>query len=266
MVALATIENDGPVDLDIDGDNNNGSGLPDRSPREEDLETGGGYGKFVFVNHNDDDGDGIPDYADVDNSEEGNLVPVVLTIDIPDVEWSDVQVTFDFDGLASFFDTTFVDIKDPRDNTTLTGFRDFRASRRTGDEISGWNYPSMRLWAIDDPSQYRYPEDLVIPGTSYSAVELGFGQEDSPNEVVLFVEGINQGGGLSSTPQPTTIQVEVTAADQNLRDAVGLTVVEVNLGVNNSNQDPFVFDPAEPSYLRPGSAGRRFPLSISMTR
>ena len=39
LIATATIENDGPVDLDIDGDNNNGSGLPDRSSREEDLET-----------------------------------------------------------------------------------------------------------------------------------------------------------------------------------------------------------------------------------
>ena len=55
LIAHAIIENQGPVDLDIDGDNNNGTGMPEGSPREEDLETGGGYGKFVFVNHNDDD-------------------------------------------------------------------------------------------------------------------------------------------------------------------------------------------------------------------
>ena len=79
----------------------------------------------------------------------------------------------------------------------------------------------------------------MIPGTAYSAVEIGFGQGESPNEVVLFVEGINQGGGISSTPQPATIQVDVTAADQNFSDSVGLTVVEVNLGVNNSSHDPF---------------------------
>jgi hypothetical protein len=252
LVAFATIDNGGPVDLDIDGDNDNGVNLPDRSPREEDLETGGGYGKFVFVNHNDDDGDGIPDYADVDNPDEGNLVPIVLEIDIPDVLWTDVVVTFEFEGLDEFFDTSYVDIKDPRDQTTLTGFRDFRPSRRTGDDLSGWNYPPMRLWSIGDPSQYRHPENLVIPGAAYSAADLGFGSGEEPGKIVLFVEGINQFGGSASEPQPASIRVSVASASETHTDTVRLTMIEADLGVNNSNPDPFVFNPDEPSFLRPG--------------
>jgi len=226
--------------------------MPDESPIEEDLETGGGYGKFVFVNHNDDDGDGIPDYADLDNSDEGNFVPVVLKIDIPDVPYSDVSVSFYFDGLARFFDTTYDVIKDPRGITAFTGFFDHRAARRTGDAASGWNYPTMRLWAIEDPSQYLYPENLVLPGNTYSAVDLGFGQGEDPSRIVLYVEGINQIGGGSASPRPATLQVRVSVSDRDYDDVVRLTVIEVDLGTNNSNKDPFVFDPENPSHLRPG--------------
>ncbi len=197
-IAQATIENQGPVDLDIDGDNNNGSGLPDRSAREEDLETGGGYGKFVFVNHNDDDGDGIPDYADTYNSEEGNFVPIVLNIDIPNVVWPDVSLSFEFDGVVNFFNTTFEPIPDPRGITAFTGFFDHRSARRERSQEAGWNYPSIRLWTIGDPSQNRYPENFVIPGQTYSAADLGFGQEESPNQVFSMSKVLTREEGNSS--------------------------------------------------------------------
>ena len=71
------------VDVDIDSDNNNGTDAPARSEDEDRIEENVGpkeYGKFVMVNHNDDDGDGKPDYADLENAKEGQFVPLVVEI------------------------------------------------------------------------------------------------------------------------------------------------------------------------------------------
>ena len=71
------------VELDIDSDNNNGSGNPDESAAEEAIEKASLLpGKFVFANIDDDDKDGIPDYADNSIDGEDNLVPVVLKFDV----------------------------------------------------------------------------------------------------------------------------------------------------------------------------------------
>ncbi len=74
------------VDLDIDSDNNNGTGMPDHSAAEESVEEQG-YGKWILVNEDDDDGDGIPDMdlgidppGDGTINEEDDLVPLVLSI------------------------------------------------------------------------------------------------------------------------------------------------------------------------------------------
>ena len=86
-------------DLDVDSDNSNWpGGWPDRSQYEDDIEDISNDpqypGKFIMVNDNDDDGDGIPDFADGFNWDEqsGNdddanwyesdLVPIVL--ELPD--------------------------------------------------------------------------------------------------------------------------------------------------------------------------------------
>ena len=245
LIAVATIENDGPVDLDIDGDNNNGSGLPDRSSREEDLETDG-YGKFVFVNHNDDDGDGVPDYADLDVSEERNFVPMVLYIDLPEIEWADISISFDFDGIT-VLNTEPEEIPDPRDQSP-TGFFDYRTARREYVEGGSWRKPPIRLWMTDDPSQPRSQTDLLSPRITYTASELGFGQGDDPKRVVFYVEGVNQTGPLMSQPQASAVRVDVSAEDENYEDSIVLTVVQPDLGLNNSSNDPF----SGTGSLRPG--------------
>jgi hypothetical protein len=253
LIAHAIIENQGPVDLDIDSDNNNGTSMPKGSQLEENLETGGGYGKFVFVNHNDDDSDGVPDYANRENEAEGNFVPVVLKINIPDVNWSEVFVTFLFDGPTKILGRDYPEIVDPRLNHSYpTGFRDFRNGRRTGDETVGWKYPGMQLWAINDPSDFRLDDDLLFSGQTYTAIDLGFGHGGDPNEMVFYVEGLNQGGGSRLSPQPTTIGVEVQSGGNDYSDQVRLTVVEANLGVNNSSHEPFDDEFTNYGTLRPG--------------
>jgi hypothetical protein len=227
--------------------------MPKGSQLEENLETGGGYGKFVFVNHNDDDSDGVPDYANRENEAEGNFVPVVLKINIPDVNWSEVFVTFLFDGPTKILGRDYPEIVDPRLNHSYpTGFRDFRNGRRTGDETVGWKYPGMQLWAINDPSDFRLDDDLLFSGQTYTAIDLGFGHGGDPNEMVFYVEGLNQGGGSRLSPQPTTIGVEVQSGGNDYSDQVRLTVVEANLGVNNSSHEPFDDEFTNYGTLRPG--------------
>jgi hypothetical protein len=162
-----------------------------------------------------------------------------------------VSVTFEFDGLEGFFDTTPEEIWDPRDGSS-TGFYDYRGSRRVDDQVNGWQYPAMRLWMIGDASQTRGPANLVVPGTTYAADELPFGYGDDPGQVVFYVEGVNQVGGTGSALQPIPVRVNVTAGDDHYDDTVWLTVVEANLGVNNSNHDPFRTDEDPQHQLRPG--------------
>jgi hypothetical protein len=84
------------VDLDVDSNNDNGVNAPDRSADEEASEEDA-PGKFVFVNQNDDDGDGVPDYADAEVPDEGNLVPLVLEVHGV-ANWEQVTVEFQYPG------------------------------------------------------------------------------------------------------------------------------------------------------------------------
>ena len=167
-IAVATIDDGKPVDLDIDGDNDNGSDLPDGSEREEDLEIEGGFGKIVFVNHDDDDGDGIPDYADLENPDEDNLVPVVLKIDLPDVFWDEVEVVFDVFGFEQPFDPEPSEIEMPGDPPTATEFLDYRGTRGVVSEGGEMVFPTFRLWRISDPAQTRTMDDLILANQVYT--------------------------------------------------------------------------------------------------
>lgn len=73
----------GGIDLDIDSNNTNGTDLPDRSPEEEEIEDDPNLpGKFILVNNDDDDRNGVPD-MDQDGAipeEQDDLVPIVIEI------------------------------------------------------------------------------------------------------------------------------------------------------------------------------------------
>ena len=70
-------------DLDIDSDNTNGSGFPDRSVAEDQIEDDPGYaGKLLLVNDDDDDHNSTPDLQQnaAISAEAGDLVPMILEI------------------------------------------------------------------------------------------------------------------------------------------------------------------------------------------
>jgi len=116
-ISLSSIPDPDP-DLDIDSDNNNGlTGYPDRSEAEDAVEDIAGDpehpGKLVMVNDDDDDGDGIPDFADGFNLNlywedppgrsddanwyENDFVPVVLEIPEP-IDLNVAIIYFSYDA------------------------------------------------------------------------------------------------------------------------------------------------------------------------
>ena len=69
------------ADLDIDSDNNDGLNLPSRTDEEEDAEVDFGLlGKVVAVNDDDANGDGKPDFAELDGNSNENFTPIVLDL------------------------------------------------------------------------------------------------------------------------------------------------------------------------------------------
>ncbi len=67
------------VDLDIDSDNNDGIGMPRRDWWEERREgRESDFGKALWLNDDDDDGDGVADWNDDEVAGENDLVPLVL--------------------------------------------------------------------------------------------------------------------------------------------------------------------------------------------
>jgi hypothetical protein len=210
------------VDLDVDSDNNNGVGNPDRNDTEDGMEeaTGTGqYGKFVMVNQNDDDKDGIPDYSDLEvvasssvagSANEGQFVPLKLEIQ-PDLDWSTVTIKFDYDGNASMNTAPFA-------GTDIgNGYRDYTGAK-TG---------KIRIWMDCVPSDSRDALNYVMNGTEYTASALGF--SDSANEKTFYIEGINP---VEKSEITATVKVGTTFT---CSDKVVVTVVDANLGVNCNN-------------------------------
>ncbi len=61
-------------------------------------------GKFIFVNRADQDGDGIPDYADAEVAGQKSLVPVVLEIRPLQLLWDQLAVRFVYPGAGELPD------------------------------------------------------------------------------------------------------------------------------------------------------------------
>ncbi|MBI4377837.1 MAG: alpha/beta hydrolase [Nitrospinae bacterium] len=199
------------VDVDVDSDNNNGVNLPEENDTEENIEETQ-PGKFVTVNHNDDNENGVPDYSDESVSGEGNLVPLIIdgtTLS----DWSNVKIVFSYPGEVTL--PSFI----PQDMENE--FKDYTNAKKG----------TIRIWNISSPQEERTSDKYIQPNREYSADNLGFS-----GRKVFYLEGIN--------PQDN-IKIEVTykTQDQIAKDSVNVTVVEPNLGVNNSNNS---------TTLRPG--------------
>ncbi len=180
------------VDLDVDSDNNNGVAAPDRSQAEDDIEEAQ-PGKIVFVNDNDDDGDGVPDYADPKIPGEGNLVPLMVSLaGFPSM--SKVRVSYSYDGPPSVDLPAFL----------ATNPTDYTAAKQG----------TMRLWCRGDPTIERKPIYYVIPGHQYTLDELNY----SGGEKTHLIEGVNAG-------ENRMITLTVTYEGKTFSDQVAITIV-----------------------------------------
>jgi hypothetical protein len=213
------------VDLDIDSDNNNGYQPPDRTTYEDQIEnqTGLEYpGKIVFVNSDDIDEDGVPDYADgfdmFGNQGDGAssaFTPVVIHVDsdLP----STATVTFTYDA------------SDPAGLT------------RTGNEEDGYEYiPApgyLRLWNKDGPQSrlkagLESGGDYIKPGVAYTIAQLGF---NIWSEKTLYLESV-----LEAEPRlPIVAQIDPDGSGPKLKNAKDIAfarsvVVDLQVDTNRT--------------------------------
>jgi hypothetical protein len=223
-------------DLDVDSDNNNGRNPPDLSAAEDAIETNA-PGKFVFANVNDDDNDGIPDFADATVAGENNLVPVVLRAS-PWLDWANTTIRFDYPG------PTALDLPAYTGHNLGSGFTNYTGAAT--NNLPANTTTALRLWNITGPDATKAAASYLVPGRTYTANELGF-----TGSSTFYMEGV--------LPGFTNLVATLTQGAAVLSDTVAVTVVYANIGVNNSNnshdQDPTTRDP-----LRPGTPDVKFDI------
>jgi hypothetical protein len=233
------------VDVDLDTDNNNGYEAPDRNLKEDHYEDMPGSmnrpGKILAVNDNDDDQDGIPDFADgynrygnvsaddINTSEK--LVPVVFEIPIPiDLARAKVKLTYD--------------ASDPMGVVT---------NAQGVYQLPGG---SLRIWtkkgnvarkgtSILDSSN---PGDY-IPAGECTAEEFGF--TSGTRTLTNYVEAVRASTALADKRILFEVDPdERTPPNFIAADAVKLTVLKVDIAMDGNRDDSIDFDnPADSRYL-----------------
>ncbi len=271
-------------DLDVDSNNNDGIGELERDDLEDSLEAGGGdsraaevdaqvpRGKIVFVNHNDDDNDGVPDFADLEMNgghQERSMVPIVIEVRPEGGDYEDVWITFHYDGqtegqidaLEAAYNVNFPDpemkiggLKKLQDPETW-GYPDGDGEGYQYKNFSQYKTGQFRIWNVEDPSDPRGSYELVESGDEYPVTWLGF--DSDHQEKTFWVEAIN-GIRVGDPWEPAEIRVEVSLESgdvaQAVEDTIVLYPVEGNLGVNNGNNKN------NDTILRPGVPDETFTI------
>lgn len=227
------------VDLDIDSDNDNGFLPPEENDEEDQMEDEpydlGDPGKFVAVNKDDYDNDGIPDFADgfnwngsatadADHTTPGDhFVPLILKVPMP----------LDVADTGALIKITY-DASNPAD----VGY---------GGTPPAYTLPAtgkLRIWkknASDardtNPANVENPGDYV-PSGEYTAAQLGVNSET--RKAVLYVEGVDE----SDTVGAQRILVEVDPdrdgpAGFVVVDAVRITCLDLDIDIDSDNDDGF---------------------------
>ena len=220
-----------PFEVAIDSDNNNGFDPPRRTQAEREArgELGNDEkpGKVLLLNDGDLDGDGIPDYADgydlddgitEDNASENvRFVPVVLNLTA--LDWQNAKVKFQYPA---------------SDPAQVTASADNPCVLPTEGKI--------RLWKKDggeerskDPLEEE--GDFIKADTEYTMEQLGLSQEET--EVILYVEAVK----LSDQTADIEIKVEFdpsgTMGFDQVTDAVRLTATRVEILARGANETNF---------------------------
>jgi hypothetical protein len=221
------------VDLDIDSDNANGL---ERSAYEDKIEdkTGTGYpGKIIAVNDNDDDGDGIPDFADGFNKFGGTsnqtwneqFTPLALELLGPiDYLEARLRITYndsDPDGVTR---TGAGTPADPYVYTPATGHLRIWTK-------DGWATRTSRSIATRD---MQNPDDnylgFYVPSGVYDELEK-FDFNAQTRVLTLYVEGIDVSAALADQRIKVEIDPDGAAGplDYIALDAVRSTVIKADL-------------------------------------
>ena len=204
----STIKLVSAVDVDVDSDNTNRFGPPLRSWHEEYIENSG-YpatnrpGKIVCVNDNDDDNDGIPDYADgfnwdgiPDNADDlnpaENFVPIV--IEFPDgLEPGEAKLRISYE------------CSDPAGVTT--NGMPARWIRPAEGKLRIWKKDGGEKRNMNSVTNAVSPGDYVGTGVYDDLTKLGF--SDTVKEITQYIEGIRR----SAAPGDQRIKVEMGPKD-----------------------------------------------------
>jgi len=223
----------GGLDLDIDSDNNSGFSEPDRSIVEELLELDtNAPGKLIYLNDDDSDGDGIPDYADGFN-------------------WDDQAATDDDESGQDDFVPLVLELSeevDPFVAKLKITYDDAAPADVTYSATNGWAHGAgaLRLWTKDG-NQARnknsvkaiQPGDFVPAGEYPDPSELGF--SSTIERITLYVEGIEK----STTAGDQRIKVELDPDGNGPRgwafmDEVKVTALaSIDLDIDSDNNNGF---------------------------
>lgn len=196
---------DHSVDIDLDSDNNNGIGQPDRSAFEDSIEMSSSIGKALIVNNNDDDKDGLVDFADFNNPDE-KFTPIVLAVP-PTVDRSNTMVSLAY--LAS----------DPSQITRSgdgTPTSPFVYTPATGH---------FRVWKKQGSASRSATTDYVPSATFFYLSDLGF---DSAGKVTLWIEGVAHSSASGFDKIKMTMLTPSVSPSQ-VFDEVKLTSVKVEV-------------------------------------
>ncbi len=227
-VRLAPLE----VDLDIDSDNNNGFDEPARTDHEDEIENEEGDpdkpGKILLVNDNDDDCDGVPDFADGFNkfggttniTERETFVPLVIELsDAIDPTTASLRITYDDSNPNDVTGTgTEADPYVPAGGHLRIWTKNGNVARNLNSVTDGGDYvPSMTY------------DDLI---------DLGF--DATTGEVTLYVEAVR----ASSSVADLDIKVEVDpnpsesgSMEAVCEDIVRVTVIQMNVDIDTDSEN-----------------------------
>jgi hypothetical protein len=214
------------VDLDIDSLNDNGYAAEGYDDAEDRIEASEKEeygvkkpGKIVVSGINaDTDGDGTPDFADLE-TEGGKFVPVRVQLKEP----------FDPEKAYVRFDYTESKPEESQEGWTVTG-----AGTAEDPEVYTLHTGGMRLWKKDAPS--RTADDFIPPDEDHPWTEIADG---SSRTKTLYLEYVDK-----ETPEAAGRQeITVTAMEEDAEceDKVVATLLPVEV-VPDYNRDGMIND------------------------
>ncbi|MEO5367581.1 MAG: hypothetical protein H7831_14745 [Magnetococcus sp. WYHC-3] len=217
------------VDLDVDSDNDEGFGAPDRDPVLEDAIEADSTkpGKFVGVNDDDSDGDGIPDYADGynwdgasgtvaeqkdDASTQDDFIQLIVELPEPiDLSVANLKITYSDSDPASVTHSGTPAVWAP-------GSGKLRIWKKDGNQIRNKNSAK----ATSNPGDY-------VPAGEYADVSK-LGLSGSTRTVTLYVEGVDKSAVIGD--QEIKIETDPDGAGSAgyvCSDTIRSTVLKVDL-------------------------------------